>query len=379
MVSQHFRARSLCVAVLGAGPLAAEVVRVVRESGPELSARAGARLSLGAPADADLVIDAGDTVDALDTVRDALRDGRSVITAGTALIARHGPELAAVAEESGADLCFEAAVAGGVPVVRPLTQSLAGDAVRQVLGVFATHSPHAAAQAAILATLAFHTRVAVTDVHVEEFGTPSAHDLAAAAALSLRLRPLTVCTRICEPEDGGKEWVSVRVHPALLPATHPLARVQAPMRAVTVQAEGAGRLMFSGHDATAATASALLGDLIMAARNRVHNGRAPRASYYAELPVAPLGDTPTRYYLNLRVTDHAGALAQVAATFAEHGVSIARVRQEHHDNAAHLIVLTHRARESALADTVDALADASCVRAVLTRWRVEGVEEPPTS
>ncbi|MEV0550365.1 ACT domain-containing protein [Nocardia salmonicida] len=368
------------IAVLGTGPLATEAVRIIRDTVDDLSERAGTRLVLGAMSDAELVIDATETVASAPAVLDALRAGRSVITANTALVAEHGPRLASAAEEFRADLFFEAAVTGGVPVVRPLTQSLSGDRVRQVLAVFPTDGTNAVAQAAILATLAFHTRVDVTDVHFEEFGTADPHDLAAAAALSLRLRPLTVCTRISErpgPEAGGKESISVRVHPALLPEAHPLAQVDAPFSAVTVEADSAGRLMFTGRDSPTATASALLGDLVTAARNRVNGGRAPRASYYAELPVSPLGDTPTRYYLNLRVTDHVGALAQVASIFADHGVSIERVRQEHHNDAAHLIVLTHRARESALTDTVDALTDASCVRAVLTRWRVEGAPDQP--
>ncbi|MEV6217951.1 ACT domain-containing protein [Nocardia sp. NPDC051833] len=374
MTNQLFRSPrgSFGVAVLGTGALAAEVVRIIRDTGGDLRERAGAELVLAGPV--ELVVDATEHVGAVTAVLDALRAGRSVITANTALIAEHGHRLAAAAEQHGADLCFEAAVAGGVPVVRPLTQSLSGDRVNQVLGVFpAEHSRHAAAQAAILATLAFHTRVEVGDVHFEESVPAAAADLAAAAALGLRLRTLTVCTRIAE--DGGKEQISVRVHPALLPVTDPLARVEAPSSAVAVDAEGAGRLMFSGDAATTATASALLGDLITAARNRVHGGRAPRASHYAQLPIAPLGDTPTRYYLNLRVTDHAGALAQVAAVFADNGVSIARVRQEHQGPDAHLIVLTHRARESAVTDTIDALADAPCVRAVSTRWRIEGTDD----
>ncbi|MFF2084560.1 ACT domain-containing protein [Nocardia sp. NPDC058176] len=369
----------LGVAVFGTGPLAATVARIIRDNGADLHERAGTALLPGELPSADLLVDTTGTAESAPALLAALRAGRSVITANTVLVAEHGHRLAAAAAEFGGDLFFEAAVAGGVPVVRPLTQSLSGDRVRQVLGVVPATEPHdAIAQAAILATLAFHTRVDVGDVHFEEFAAATAHDLAAADALSLRLRPLTVCTRVSgqlTPEEGGKERISVRVHPALLPIAHPLAQVDEPTSAVTVEAEGAGQLMFSGRDATTATASALLGDLVTAARNRVHGGRAPRASYYAELPVAPLGDTPTRYYLNLRVTDHAGALAQVATVFADHGVSIARVRQEHHGSDAHLIVLTHRARESALTDTVDALAEAACVRAMTTRWRVEGTDE----
>lgn len=367
----------LGVAVYGSGPLAAAVTRIIRNNGPDLCERVGTALVARELSATDLVVDTTGTAESAPDLLAALRAGRSVITANTALVAEHGDRLAAAAAEFGGDLFFEAAVAGGVPVVRPLTQSLSGDRVRQVLGVFPVAAPQdAVAQAAILATLAFHTRVEVGDVSFEEFATPSAHDLAAAGALSLRLRPLTVCSRVGDrPEDGGKERISVRVQPALLPAAHPLAQVDEPFSAVTVEADSAGQLMFAGRATTAATASALLGDLVTAARNRVNGGRAPRASYYAELPVAPLGDTPTRHYLNLRVTDHAGALAQVATVFAAHGVSIARVRQEHHGPDAHLIVLTHQARESALADTVDALAEAACVRAVTTRWRVEGTDE----
>ncbi|MGW4635154.1 homoserine dehydrogenase [Nocardia sp. NPDC004415] len=371
-------ATQLDVTVLGAGPLAAEVLRIIRDTGTDLRARVGTALVLDA-ADPDLVIDTSDSADALAPVLDALRAGRTVITADAALVATHGHLLATAVETHGGDLHFEAAVAGGVPVVRPLTQSLSGDRVRELLAVFPGHdADRTVAQAAILATLAFHTRVEPGDVHREPFGAPSAHDLAAAGSLGLTLRLLTVCALVSEapgPEHGGKERISVRVGPALLPAEHPLAPLDPAVGAVSVTAEGAGPLMFSGGTDVTATASALLGDLVTAARNRVDGARAPRASTYAELPLAPLGDCPTRYYLNLHVTDHAGALAQVAAVFAAHGVGIARLRQQLHDTDAHLIVLTHRAPESALSDTVDALTDSACVRAVTTRWRVEGTED----
>ncbi|WP_278265213.1 ACT domain-containing protein [Nocardia sp. AG03] len=368
-------ASQLGVTVLGAGPLAAEVTRIIRDTGSDLRARIAAPLVLEG-ADPDLVVDTTDSADALPPVLDALRAGRAVITANAALVAHHSHLLATTGETHGGDLYFEAAVAGGVPVVRPLTQSLSGDRVRQLLAVLP--DDHMVAQAAILATLAFHTRVEPGDVHREAFGTPSAHDLAAAASLGLRPRLLTVCALVSDapgPEHGGKQRISVRVAPALLPTEHPLTHLDPAVGAVAVTAEGAGPLMFSGGSGVEATASALLGDLVTAARNRVHGARAPRASTYAELPLAPLGDCPTRYYVNLHVTDHAGALAQVAATFADHGVGIARVRQELHDTDAHLIVLTHRAPESALADTVDALIESPCVRAVTTRWRVEGTQD----
>ncbi|MFC4127659.1 homoserine dehydrogenase [Nocardia rhizosphaerae] len=374
MTNQLFRSPrpALRVAVLGAEGLGAEVTRILRDTSDDLCERAGAELIVvPSSAQAELVVDTtGDPA----AVLGALEAGASVVTADTVLVAEHGHRLAAAAEHCGGDLFFEAAVAGGVPVVRPLTQSLSGDRVERVLAVLPTAD--AAAQAAILATLAFHTRVEVGDVHCAEPAQVTADDLAATAALGLCLRTLTVCTRVGErPEAGGKEQISVRVHPALLPATDPIAQMEPPFSAVAIDATGAGRLMFSGAPTIPATAAALLGDLVTAARNRVNGGRAPRASYYAQLPIAPLGDTPTRYYLNLLVTDHAGALSRVAEIFAAGNVSIARVRQERHGPDAHLIVLTHQSPESALTDTIDALTEAPAVRAVTTRLRVEGTHD----
>ncbi|WP_227998791.1 homoserine dehydrogenase [Nocardia australiensis] len=434
------------VAVLGMGNVGTEVVRILRDHAEDLQSRVGAPVVLrgvavrnldtdrGIPAellttDADSLV-ARDDVDlvvevigGIDPPRHlilaALNAGKSVVTANKALLADYTGELAAAAERSRADLYFEAAVAGAIPVVRPLIQSLAGDRVNKVVGIvngttnfilsgmdetgadysetlaeatrlgYAEADPtadvegyDAAAKAAILASLAFHTRVTAADVYREGISKISAEDLETASAVNCTVKLLAICERVSagpgEPglDEGGKERVSVRVYPALIPRRHPLAAVSGAFNAVVVEAENSGRLMFYGQGAGGApTASAVLGDLVMAARNKFYGGRAPGESVYAELPIAPIGDTPTRYHVNLQVEDRPGVLAKVAGEFAKHEVSISTVRQEGHGNGARLVVITHQAVESALADTVTALAEMESVTSVTSVLRLEGTEE----
>ncbi|WP_175584621.1 homoserine dehydrogenase [Nocardia cyriacigeorgica] len=437
--------RPIGVAVLGLGNVGTEVVRILREHTADLESRVGAPVVLrgvavrntadrGIPdelltTDADALV-ARDDVDlvvevigGIDPPRRlilaALNAGKSVVTANKALLADYTGELAAAAERSRADLYFEAAVAGAIPVVRPLIQSLAGDRVNRVVGIvngttnfilsamdetgadyhdtlaeatrlgYAEADPtadvegyDAAAKAAILASLAFHTRVTAADVYREGISRITSEDLETASAVGCTVKLLAICERVPAgpgepgPEDGGKERVSVRVYPALVPREHPLAAVNGAFNAVVVEAENAGRLMFYGQGAGGApTASAVLGDLVMAARNKFYGGRAPGESVYAELPIAPIGDTPTRYHVNLQVADRAGVLQAVAGEFAEHGVSISTVRQEGHGEGARLVVVTHHATESALADTVSALAELDSVTSVTSVLRLEGTEE----
>jgi homoserine dehydrogenase len=338
------------------------------------------------------------------------------VTANKALLADYTGELAAAAERSRADLYFEAAVAGAIPVVRPLIQSLSGDRVDRVVGIvngttnfilsamaetgadygetlaeatrlgYAEADPtadvegyDAAAKAAILASLAFHTRVTAADVYREGISRITAEDLETAAAVGCTVKLLAICERVPgepSPAEGGKDRVSVRVYPALIPLRHPLSSVNGAFNAVVVEAENAGRLMFYGQGAGGApTASAVMGDLVMAARNKFYGGRAPGESVYAELPIAPIGDTPTRYHVNLQVADRTGVLQAVAGEFADHGVSISTVRQEGHGEGARLVVVTHHAQESALADTVAALAELESVTSVTSVLRLEGTEE----
>jgi homoserine dehydrogenase len=326
-------------------------------------------------------------------------------------------ELAAAAEKEAVDLYFEAAVAGAIPVIRPLTQSLAGDTVLRVAGIvngttnyilsemgstgadyrqaladasalgYAEADPtadvegyDAAAKAAILASIAFHTRVTADDVYREGITKITPDDFESAKSLGCTIKLLSICERITT--DEGQQRVSARVYPALVPLSHPLASVNGAFNAVVVEAEAAGRLMFYGQGAGGApTASAVTGDLVMAARNRVLGSRGPRESRYARLPVAPMGFIETRYYVSMNVADKPGVLSAVAAEFGKREVSIAEVRQEGVVDeggqrvGARIVVVTHRATDAALSETVEALADLDVVQSVESVLRLEGPDE----
>ncbi|MBY6679340.1 MULTISPECIES: homoserine dehydrogenase [unclassified Rhodococcus (in: high G+C Gram-positive bacteria)] len=426
------------VAVLGMGNVGSEVVRILLDHATDLTARVGAPLVLRGVAvrdigkdrgidpdllttdvralvardDVDLVVEVlGGIEPARELILAALNAGKSVVTANKALLAEYTGELADAAESHRADLYFEAAVAGAIPVVRPLMQSLAGDRVNRVIGIvngttnfilsamdetgadyadtlaeagrlgYAEADPtadvegfDAAAKAAILASLAFHTRVTSADVHREGISSITAADIATARAFDCTVKLLALCERVSD--DDGNDRISVRVYPSLVPLSHPLASVSGAFNAVVVEAEAAGRLMFYGQGAGGApTASAVMGDLVMAARNKFYGGRGPGESTYAKLPVAPMGDTPTRYHVNMQVADRAGVLSAVAAEFAKNDVSISTVRQEGASKHARLVVVTHRAKDSALAATVDALKELDIVTAVTSVLRLEGTSE----
>ena len=238
----------------------------------------------------------------------------------------------------------------------------------------------AAAKAAILASIAFHTRVTADDVYREGITKVTPADFASARALGRTIKLLSICERITG--DDGQERVSARVYPALVPLSHPLANVNGAFNAVVVEAEAAGRLMFYGQGAGGTpTASAVMGDVVMAARNRVQGGRGPRESKYAQLPIAPMGMIPTRYYVSMYVADRPGVLATVATEFAKHEVSIAEVRQEGVVDeggqrvGARVVVVTHEATDAALSDTVAALAGLDVVQNVASVLRLEGSGE----
>ncbi|MQA08124.1 MAG: homoserine dehydrogenase [Pseudonocardiaceae bacterium] len=427
---------SVKVALLGYGTVGTEVARLLHEHAADFTARAGASIELAGVAvrrpdkhpdvpaelltsdatalvesDVDIVVEMiGGIEPARTLLLNALRAGKSVVTANKALLAEHGAELFAAADTSGADLYFEAAVAGAIPLLRPLRESLAGDRITRVMGIvngttnyilsamdstgagysetleeasrlgYAEADPtadvdgfDAASKAAILASLAFHTRVSAADVHREGISEVSSSDIAAAKALDRTVKLLAICERVNGAEGG--EAVSVRVHPVMLPRRHPLSSVDGAFNAVYVEAEAAGQLMFYGQGAGGApTASAVLGDLIAVARNRVAGGRGPRESAYAALPVRPFAETCTRYHISLDVADRAGVLSQVAAAFAAHDVSIAAVRQRGRNQDASLVVVTHAATDAALRSTVDEIAKLDAVHEVVSVMRVEGGE-----
>ncbi len=335
----------------------------------------------------------------------AMETGKSVVTANKALLGADGAAMHAAARQHGADLFYEASVAGAIPLLRPLRESLAGDAVRRVLGIvngttnyildkmdstgadfgdalmeaqalgYAEADPtsdvsghDAAAKAAILASLAFHTRVSTADVYRQGITAVTAADIASARTLGCVVKLLAICERC---DDG----ISARVHPAMISRQHPLASVRGAYNAVFVEAESAGRLMFYGAGAGGGpTASAVLGDLVVVARNRVAGIRGPDAPSYAELPVLPMQEALTRYHVALDVADRPGVLAPVAEAFARHQVSIKAVRQEGRGDEAYLVIVTHTAREAALAATVADLSAMEAVRAVDSVMRVEAEE-----
>lgn len=421
---------TLTVAVLGGGTVGSSVVRMLLEQAEELQARIGARLEVtgvavrdaskareGVPAGlvttdaaalaasgADIVVE---LIGGIETARSlilaAMAAGSSVITANKALLAEDGATLHAAAAEHGVDLYFEASVAGAIPLLRPLRESLAGDRVTKVMGIVNGSTNYmltkmdeegveyadvfdeatalgyleadpsldvdghdAAAKAAILAELAFHTRVTIDDVSCEGISEVTAADVRAAEQMGFVIKLLAVAERT-------DEGVIVRVHPTMLPRSHPLASVRGSFNAVFVEAEAAGELMFYGRGAGGfPTASAVMGDLVTAARNRVVGGRGPGESTHGNLPVLPIGHARTRYYLNLDVADRPGVLATIASTFADNNVSIQVVRQDGHGDEAGLIVRTHLATDADLRSTVEQLARMDEVRAVLGVMRVEG-------
>jgi homoserine dehydrogenase len=426
--------KTLKVALLGCGVVGTQVARLLAEQADDLTVRTGARLELAGIAvrrisharpgidpgllttdamglatrpDVDIVIEViGGIQPAHSLLLAALKLGKSVVTANKALLAEHGEQIHRVARDYGADLYYEASVAGAIPILRPLRESLAGDTVHRVLGIvngttnfildrmdssgadfgesleeaqelgYAEADPtadveafDAAAKAAILAGLAFHTRVTAADVYLEGITEGTAADIASAKTLGRTVKLLAICER---SDDG----VAVRVHPAMIPRSHPLAAVGGAYNAVFVEAQSAGRLMFYGAGAGGTpTASAVLGDVVAVARNRLAGARGPELSTYAELKVLPMGDTLTRYHVSLDVADKPGVLAPVAEAFARHGVSIQAVRQTSRGEDALLVIVTHEARDADLAATVAELQALPVVVAVASVMRVEGEED----
>ncbi|MFE9881042.1 homoserine dehydrogenase [Streptomyces sp. NPDC005784] len=427
------RTRPLKVALLGCGVVGSEVARIMTTHADDLAARIGAPVELAGVAvrrpsrvregidpalvttdatalvkrgDIDVVVEViGGIEPARTLITTAFEHGASVVSANKALLAQDGAALHAAAEEHGRDLYYEAAVAGAIPLIRPLRESLAGDKINRVMGIvngttnfildkmdstgagyqealdeatalgYAEADPtadveafDAAAKAAILAGIAFHTRVRLDDVYREGMTEVTSADFASAREMGCTIKLLALCERAA---DGGS--VTARVHPAMIPLTHPLASVRGAYNAVFVESDAAGQLMFYGPGAGGApTASAVLGDLVAVCRNKLGGATGPGASAYAQLPVSPMGEVVTRYHISLDVADKPGVLAQVATVFAEHGVSIDTVRQSGKDGEASLVVVTHRASDASLAGTVEALRSLDTVRGVASIMRVEG-------
>ncbi|UVJ38246.1 homoserine dehydrogenase [Arthrobacter sp. CJ23] len=434
--------RTLKVALLGCGNVGAQVARILIDDADALAARSGARLELAGIAvrnidsprdvelprelfttdadtlvkDADLVIELmGGIEPARSLILTAIQNGACVVTGNKALLAQDGPTLYEEADKAGVQLSYEAAVAGAIPILRPIRDSLSGDRITRVLGIvngttnfildqmdstgaqfadalaeaqrlgYAEADPtadveghDAAAKAAILASLSFHTRFSLDDVYCEGIAKVSAADIASAKEAGFVIKLLAIAEKIVDA-DGG-EGISVRVHPTLLPREHPLAAVRGAFNAVFIEAENAGELMFYGQGAGGTpTASAVLGDLVSAARRLVLGGPGRTETTTGHVPALPIDASNTSYYIGLDVADQAGVLARIAHLFAENGVSIEIMRQTIHRDAAsnvesaELKIVTHRASEAALAATVEAVKGLDVINSVTSVLRVEGV------
>ena len=423
--------RVVRVGLLGAGTVGGGVWRILHEHADSIAARTGARIEVTHVAvrdrsrprdvaipdhllgddpmavveadDVDLVVEVmGGREPAGTLIRRALELRKPVVTANKELIAHEGPALTAMARSAGVDLAFEAAVAGGIPIIRPLRASLAGDRVTRVVGIlngttnyiltrmteagedfadvladaqaagYAEADPSAdvdghdaAAKTAILATLAFDVAVHADDVYREGIRGVSAADLRVAQRLGYVIKLIGVANVV----DGR---VGVRVHPAMLPADHPLASVRGVFNAVYVEADATGPLMFYGKGAGAMpTGAAVVGDVIDAARGLVHTTTRPSDMHVGIADLRPIEELRTQYCVRLEVDDRPGVLAEVARSFGAHDVSIAQVWQDGVADGAELVLVTHRSREADLRATVDALERVDSVRRVAGVIRVE--------
>jgi homoserine dehydrogenase len=355
----------------------------------------------------DLVVECmGGIEPARSAILQSIAAGKPVVTANKELLSTLGAELLRAADEKGVDVYFEAAVAGGIPLMRPLKESLAGESIKRVIGIvngttnfiltrmteggvsfsealaeaerlgYAEEDPtadvegfDAAAKAAIIASVAFRSRVVAGDVYREGISHVTHRDIEFAQRLGYTVKLLAIAEEI-----GGD--VAVRVHPAMLPNDHPLASVRDSFNAVFVEGETVGDLMFYGRGAGSdPTGSAVVGDIVAAARHLVHGGRGLGCTCYFDKRVLPIDEMEAQYYLLLSVQDLPGVLAQVATTFGDHDVSIRSVWQEGYGDQAQLVMVTHRGKEKNLQATVDALGQLEVVTKVVSVLRVEGEEE----
>ena len=416
--------------VLGCGNVGAALCQLVERDGDDIARRTGIRLQIGRVAVRSLSKDRGldlpgalFTTDAATVVADpaidvivevlggieparqlileSLAAGKPVVTANKELLANVGAELFAAADTAGVDLLFEAAVAGAIPLIRPLRESLVGERLTRVMGIvngttnfilsqmaahgtsyadalaeaqtlgYAERDPtadvegyDAGAKAAIIASLAFGVRVVAGDVYHEGISGIGAADIAFATQLGYTIKLLAICERF---DDGS---VAVRVHPAMVPNAHPLASVRDSFNAVFVEGDAVGVLMFYGRGAGGLpTASAVLGDAIDASLN-LSRGASASIGQLGKCQLRSIDDLASAFYLNLEVADEPGVLALVAGVFGRHGVSIRSMEQESLDVDARLVFITHSAREADLRSTLRELSELTVVRRVGSVLRV---------
>ena len=433
MTTVESQGRVVRIGVLGCGNVGAAFVRLVEQQSSVIEQRTGVRLeivsvavrnmsrdrdvqlseglltrdahSVVADPNVDLVVEMiGGIEPARELISSALAAGKPVVTANKELLANVGTELYAAADAAGVDLLFEAAVAGGVPVIRALRESLRGEPVSRVMGIingttnfiltkmteegadyaaalseaqhlgFAERDPtadvegfDAGAKAAILASIAFGAKVVAGDVYHEGISRVTAADIAVAKRLGYVIKLLGIAER-----DRVSGEIAVRVHPAMVPNTHPLASVRASYNAVFIEGDAVGSLMFYGRGAGGnPTASAVLGDVIDAAVNLV-KGTHGTIGTFAKAVIRPIDETTAEYLLSLEVADKPGVLHAVTGAFAAHGVSIRAAEQEGIGADARLVFITHEAKESDVQATVRQLRDMEVVKQVGGLLRVIG-------
>ena len=416
--------------LLGCGNVGAALCQLIERDGKEIAERTGIELRVGAvavrslskdrgvdlPADrfttdgasvvADPAIDVvvemvGGIEPAREFITTALRAGKPVVTANKELIANVGAELFAAADAAGVDLLFEAAVAGGIPIIRPLRESLVGERIQRVMGIvngttnyiltqmtehgtgyaealaeaqqlgYAERDPtadvegyDAGAKAAIIASIAFGARVVAGDVYHEGIAGLTDVDIAYADQMGYRIKLLAICERF---DDDS---VAVRVHPTMVPSAHPLASVSGSFNAVFIEGAAVGELMFFGRGAGGPpTASAVLGDVLDASQNLVKGAHAS-IGQLGRCRIRPIDELSSAFYLNLEVADQPGVLASVAGVFGTHGVSIRSMEQEGLGDAARIVFITHQAAESSVRATLKDLSSLAAVRRVNSVLRV---------
>ena len=434
------------IGLLGCGNVGAALVELIDQRSDAIAARTGVRLEvtriavrslakerpveladgvltldaagLAIDPDIDVVVEViGGIEPARELVLAALKAGKPVVTGNKELLANVGSDLFAAAEEAGVDLLFEAAVAGGIPFIRPLRESLAGERIDRILGIvngttnyiltrmteagvsygdalaeaqslgYAEHDPtadveghDAAAKAAIIASIAFGVRVVAGDVYDEGISRITTADIDYAAKMGYVIKLLAIAEQHDGPDAGGHAGeVAVRVHPAMVPVDHPLASVRDSFNAIFVEGAAVGDLMFYGRGAGGSpTASAVLGDVIDAALNRTRGSHASVGTL-AKARIRPIDEVETAYYLNLEVSDRPGVLAAVAGVFGRHDVSIRSMEQEGLGGEARLVFITHVAREAAVQATIRDLHHLDSVDRITSVLRVIGPEQGSAS
>jgi homoserine dehydrogenase len=423
------------VGILGCGHVGGALVRLIHDHADVIEARAGVPLEVARVAvhdltkdrdlplparcftddaaavvddpDVDIVVEViGGIEPARKLIVEALMGGKPVVTANKELVATHGRELFETAEGAGVDILFEASVGGGIPLIRPLRESLAGDRIRRVMGIvngttnyiltgmtesgtsfadalaeaqrlgFAESDPtadvegfDAAAKAAIIASIAFGARVVASDVYREGITEITGDDIASARDLGYVVKLLAIA------EDYDSE-IAVRVHPAMVPEHHPLAAVRDAFNAVFIEGDAVGELMLYGRGAGGMpTASAVLGDLVDAAKNLVEGRKGATIGTLALRPIRAIENVESQFYLQMEVADRPGVLHAITGEFGSREVSVRSMRQRGIGDDARLIFVTHKAREADLRGAAAAVAELEPVHRVGSVLRVIGEEE----